>query len=126
MTPRSLFVIIMKVLGLFLLKDVIFSGLNVMNNIILETGSYYKYGYFGLWPSILSFLIYTSLFIILVFKPGVVIDKLKPDKDFYEEQFTMNMDHFIVLRITVIAVGLYLLVDSAPDLCKDVIPYYQA
>ena len=126
MTPRSLFVIIIKILGIFMLKDVIFSGLNVLNNALAENAGYYKYGYLSLWPSLLSFLIYISFFIILIFKPDVIINKLKLDKDFYEEQFSMNMDNFIILRIAIIVAGLYLLVDSVPNLCKDTIAYYQA
>lgn len=126
MTPRSLFVIIIKVLGIYMLKEVIFSGVNVFNNIFIETTGYYKYGYFGLWPSVLAFIIYISLFILLIFKSEVIIDKLRLDKDFYEEQFSLSMDNFMVLRIGIIVAGLFLLIDSVPNLCKDVIAYYQA
>ena len=109
-----------------MLKEVIISGMNVFNNIVVETSGYYKYGYWGLWPSTLAFIIYLSLFILLIFKSEIIIDKLKLDKGFYEEQFTMEMDVFMILRISVIAAGLILLINSVPDLCKDVIAYYQA
>jgi len=125
MTPRSLFVIILKILGLFMLKDILFSGLNILNNILVETGGYYKYGYLSLIPSLISFLIYVFLFIVLVFKPEAVINRMKLTHDFYEEQFSLNMDKVIVIRIALISTGLYLIVDSTPDLCKDLIAYYQ-
>jgi hypothetical protein len=109
-----------------MLKELIFSGLNLLNNIVVQSGGYYRYGYLGLWPSALAFVVYCSLFYLLIFRPGIIIDRLKLDKDFYEEQFTFSMDRLLVMRMSFIIVGMYLLVDAVPVLCKDLIAYYQA
>ena len=76
-------------------------------------------------PAILSFVLYLSIFLLLIFKSEVILDKLKLDAGFYEEQFSMIMDNFMIFRIAIIVVGLYLLVDTVPLLCKDIVGYYQ-
>ena len=82
MTPRSLFVIIVKILGFFMLKEVIFSSVNLINGILFVRASYGEYGRLSLVPAILSFVLYLSIFLLLIFKSEVILDKLKLDAGF--------------------------------------------
>jgi len=113
-------------MGILMLREVIFSGVNLFNNILAGNSGYYRFGFLSLWPSALAFVIYCVIFFMLLFKTSVVIDKLRLDQDFYNEQFALEMDSVVVLRTGIMAAGIYLLVDSAPSLCKDIIAYYQA
>lgn len=125
MTPRSLFVIIVKVLGIFMLKDVILNCSQLIFHLVRLMSASYE-GYADLVSILISLILNFAIFYLFVFRPDIVISKLKLEKQFYEEQFMMSMDKYVMINIAVIVAGLFLLADGIPNLIKYLVVYYQS
>ncbi len=122
MTPRSLFVIILKVIGIIMLKQAFTDGRDLVFHIMRYLSAAYE-GYtnivgFGVFVIIDLLLVY-----LLLFRPTLVIDRLKLHQGFYEEQFSLNMDKTMVMNIAMIICGLYLIIDNLPELFKYLVRY---
>lgn len=111
MTKRDLFIVIIRVIGLFLLLSNIFS---VVPSLI----SYSVYSTWqGLSLSIAVALIIIGLFIILVQKADRTVDWLKLDKGFDDERIEMsNLNEKNLLTLAILLFGGYLIVTSFPSI----------
>lgn len=126
-TPRSLFNIILKIFGLFFLKEIITELLDTVYSILQY--SRFSDDSFPISFSIFSLLVlglYTFLAIQLLFKSNQVIDMLKLDKGFVENEFSFDQPQenrialttTEILNIALIVIGGYLLVDQIPHFCN--------
>ncbi|HEY4195329.1 MAG TPA: hypothetical protein VGM63_07325 [Mucilaginibacter sp.] len=129
MTPRSLFVIIVKIIGIYLI-------VSAATIIPQWTITIYDFApQFGKdnaqsFLSAAFFLLLTAVFYILIlrycfFKTDWIIDKLHLDKGFSEEKFEINIHRSTVLKIAVIVIGGVMAIDSLPLFCKQVFSYIQ-
>lgn len=127
LTPRSLFNIVLKIFGLFFLREII-------NEIPATFTLFVRYfsvsdlqtsiGMLIMSLLILSF--YTALVLLLLFKSNSLIDWLKLDKGFFEDEFSfeqpqenkISLTTSEILTIALIITGGYILVDKIPDFCK--------
>jgi hypothetical protein len=126
MTPRSLFTIILRVLGLFFLRDFLamvpqlLSVLLLLNNPDhISDPSWY------LISSILTLLIYGAVVYFLIFRSGFLIDKLKLDKGFDQETIPLNIHRSTILGISIIVIGGLMAVNEIPNFCRQLYSYYQ-
>lgn len=126
MTPRSLFNIILKVLGILLIKDalVVLPQLFSVFYIIVQPGGVTE-GIFMLLTVLATLLIYWFIFYYLVFKSELIIDQLHLDKGFTEESFSMQLHRSSILTIACIVIGGLLIVDGIPQLCRDIASFFQ-
>ncbi len=132
-TPGSLFNIILKIFGLFFLREII--------NAIPDTFSVFIqfFAVSELTPSLgmlivslLILLFYTFLALQLLFKTNNIIDVLKLDKGFQEHEFNFeeqdqnkySLPMASILTIALIITGGYILVDEIPDFCKQVYLFF--
>ncbi len=125
MTPRSLFVILIKIMGLFLITNIFDATIGLVLSVVSLTTVMNSSGLEYMYTSLFSLIIYAFLFSVFVFKPQVIIDRLKLDHGFYEEQFSMNMDKGIVVRIAIISVGIFFFIENIPGLCRQLTIVYQ-
>ena len=127
MTPRSLFTIIIKVLGIWL-------GLSSL----AVLGAFFPALFFAVNGGggeddvllmVFLLLLGLSVFIFVLwlclFKTGWIIDKLSLDKHFREEHLNLNLDSFTVLSIACIITGGVMVIDTLPDLCRQLFIYLQ-
>jgi hypothetical protein len=126
MTPRSLFNIIIKILGIFFIKDFL-----VMLSQSLSTVSYFMTGgYQGAFMAtivglLLMVLTYGAISYLLIFKTAMIIDKLQLDKGFDVESIQLNIHRSTVLSIALIVIGGYIIADEIPGFIKELIFYFQ-
>jgi hypothetical protein len=129
MTPRSLFAIIIKIIGIYL----VFEAMAFLPQLI---STIYQYGRM-MNESSQQDMLGTGFFLLLavgtyliilrycLFKTDWLIDKLHLDRGFTEEKFEINIHRSTVLKIAVIVIGSLMIIDSLPLLCKQAFSYTQ-
>ena len=122
MTPRSLFNIILKVIGIFFIRNILITASNIIPAAVeINKEEFRDFGILNLVILLLEFSVYLLLTYILLFKTNRVIDKLKLDQGFQQETFTLNIDRSTVLRITIVVLGGLIIVESIPALIQEII-----
>jgi len=126
MTPRSFFIILIKLFGVYLIWEafVVFFSLIPTIELAAQTeGS--EYLYLTLLLSALTIGLLILIIRTCLYQPDRIINKLSLDKGFTEEKFDINPHRSTVLSIAIIITGLLLLVNSLPVLCQQFIVYIQ-
>jgi hypothetical protein len=126
MTPRSLFNIVLKIIGILFIRNILDTIPQFILNIVglMQFDSSGQ----GIWMpifTILSCAVYVCAAYYFIFRTNYVIDKLKLDKNFSEENFPLNIHRSTVLSIAIIIIGGLLIADSIPLLCRYVYVYFQ-
>jgi len=126
MTPKSLFIIILKVFALFLIKDILmfvpqmFPVITMMNpndNLSMFLGP--------LITAIALFIIYIILIWLLLFKPAAIIRSLGLEKGFEQDRMTININSGAILTVAIFVISGLVLINEIPELVKQVLNYYQ-
>jgi hypothetical protein len=128
MTPRTFWMILIKILGVYLILE----SLTLIIPFITETLFLTRQQDSS--PSyldvLLGFLITGGLYFLairyFIFRTEVIVDKLHLDKGFTEEKFEINIHRSTVLKISVIVIGAIIIADSLPLLCRQVFFFFQA
>ena len=126
MTPRNLFNIILKALGVFFIKDIIATVPQLISTILYLTKSETQDE--ALWTLIFTVLIlgiYIGISYWLIFRTHWIIDKLRLDQGFNQEVFTFNIALPSVLTIALIVTGAFILTTEIPNLCRYLFSYFQ-
>jgi hypothetical protein len=119
MSIKTLFSIIVKIIGILFIQNII-SSLYAMSSIFVMYNANQK-----TWPvfdilsaSFVGLLLYILLSWLFIFKTGYVINLLKLEEGFDEELLPLNIHQSTVLKIAVIVVGGYMLASSIPDVAR--------
>jgi hypothetical protein len=126
MTPRSLFNVILKILGIFFIKDFLESMSQLFAVFSLTEKP-------GAMPEVLWILAATigillaELFFcwLLVFKTDWIIKVLKLERGFNQETIPLNMHHSTILSISIIVIGGWLVSNEIPNFCRQLFVYFQ-
>lgn len=128
MNIRTFWTLFLKILGIWL----ILSGLTVFAQFISAFsffGNNQQDNFFAaiyiIGLLLLTFGLYFVILKLLVFNSNWVIDKLKLDKGFQEENLDLNIKLKTVLSIATIVIGGLILVDALPMLCKQIFSFVQ-
>ncbi len=123
MTPKNLFLAVLKVLGIFFIKDIVeaipqaFSGFLFLNGPSADgTIGLFIYG-------ILILAVYVVVSYLLIFKSEKIIHWLKLDHGFDQELFSFNLSLHAILLIALIVTGLFLIIIEVPSLFQQVYVY---
>lgn len=126
MTPRNLFNIILKIFGLFFLKEIILAIPQIVYLLLSFSNTDMKseeiYAIIGL---AVIFIVSTFFVILLIFKANIVIDKLKLDQGFNQESFSLNIVPSQILTIALIVISGIILITEIPNFCKQIFSYFQ-
>lgn len=126
MTIRSLFKIILKVIGLFFLKDTINLMINTLiqfyNGFIDNTLSMFSLSFAGNFCFLLTYCLISWL---LIFKTDIIINRLSLDSGFPEEQIQLKIHRSTVLRISIVIIGGLILIDNIPSLSREFFLYME-
>ncbi len=125
MTPGSLFNVILKIFGLFFLREIINTIPQWIPSLlfIAENVGIGK----GIWYFIITFVIlafYTFLVIILLFKSNYIVEKLRLDRGFNQEEFSWKISMDQTLTIALIIIGGIILFAEVPVLCGRIFAYF--
>lgn len=126
MTPRNLFIVILRILGIFFLRDLLAAIPQIITTILsmIGPGSLTE----DLWILLSSFLVlgvYALISYYLIFKPGLIIDKLQLDKGFDQETIPLDIHRSSILSIATIVIGGLILTDEIPNLFRQLFSYYE-
>jgi hypothetical protein len=129
MTPRDLFAIIIKIIGIYLVIEAfvflpqLISTIFQYRRMMTESSQadFLDGGFFMVFALGTYFLILRYC----LFKTDWIIDKLHLDRGFSEEKFEINIHRSTVLKIAVIVIGAVMVIDSLPLLCKQLFSYIQ-
>ena len=128
MTPRSLFTIILKILGLLMAVN----ALSYISQIFVYGFSFLSQTNYN-ESQILIIVTCLSLFFVFLYykilklmflKTDVVVDKLSLDKHFDEETFNFNINPKIMLKYSIITIGLVIFTYSVFDFFEEIINYF--
>lgn len=128
MAIKSFWIIILRVMGIWLLID----SLGVISQFfssvfLLFSGSDYRDP--GVIIAFIALLIvifiYFLCFRLFIFKPDWLIRKLNLEQDFDEEKLDFNIPRETVIRIACIVTGAILLTDSLPQLVYRLFGFFQ-
>jgi hypothetical protein len=125
MQPRTLFLIILKCLGIYLLKDTIEIAFQLISYLVY----YFKGDNTGLDLQTLIFsaaflALYIFICNILLFKTNWLITFLRLDKGFSEEKLDLNISMTTVLNIVLIITAALMLITEIPNFCKLIYEYF--
>jgi hypothetical protein len=130
MTPRSLWTILIKILGIYIILDSLtgipafLSTIISFRSMIQITGTtdvvLFQFGYYLVVIITYGFICWLSLF-----KTDWLIDKLILDKGYQDEKFEFTMHRSTILKITVMIIGAIMLTSGFPWLCRYTFAYFQ-
>ena len=125
MTPKSLFNIILKIIGIFFIKEALLILPSFVSAILsirstTDTGEIL----FDLILYLGVLLVYGAISYYLIFKTEWIIQKLKLENGFDESEFSLNIHRSTILRITVMVIGGLILADEIPNFCRQLYSYY--
>lgn len=125
MTPRTLFTIVVKIFGLFfvrdifqILTDIIPLAIRINPEELKETLT------IPVAMLILYILIYSIAAYYLLIRTDLVIDKLKLEKGFEDDTLNLVIHRSSILSIAVVLMGGYMIIDGIPTLLGQLKRYY--
>lgn len=126
MTAKNLFTIILKILGLYFIKDIVALVPQLLSVILyLTKGETISEAIWILLTTALTLAAYVLVAYVLIFKSDVVINKLKLDQGFDQDPIPLNIHRSTILSISVIVIGGLILIEEIPDFCRYVAAYFQ-
>jgi hypothetical protein len=127
MTPRSLFSIIIKVIGIYLIVESLFFIPSFIVAIFQQSRTMDGGSKTEIWEGNFFMLLVAAGYLLVIrfclFKTDWLIDKLYLDRGFREEKFELNIHRSTVLNIAVILFGAITIIDALPLFCKQVFAY---
>ena len=132
MTPRNLFNIILKLFGLFFIREIVIIIPQLISSISYFTksdsfgdGQFNSYGILSFILTLAIIAFYFFIIYQLLFKTNKIVDKLRLDQGFNQEEFSFNISTSLVLTIALIVTGAVILTNEIPNLCKNIFAYFQ-
>jgi len=131
MTPKNLFNIILKIFGLFFLREIIY----IIPQLISAISSFTKADDFGggqssmeilpLIVTLIAIAFYVFIIYQLLFNTNRIIDKLKLEQGFNQQEFSFNISTSLILTISLIVIGGVILTNEIPNFCRNIFSYFQ-
>jgi hypothetical protein len=125
MTARTLFSIILKIIGVLFIKDILLSIPQLLGlfTYTLSLRDDFPFGAIALF--ILSIGSYCLIAYWLIFRSEWIIEKLRLAEGFDVDPIRLNMHRSTVLSICLIVIGAMMIIHAVPLLVKEGISYYQ-
>jgi len=126
MRIRTLFNIILKILGIFFLKDIL--------AMIVQTATMLLYfaqsetideGVAGFISNSAILLFYLVVSYYLIFKTELILDRLKLTSGIEDETIDFTIHRSTILSISIIIIGGLIVTDEIPNFCRQLFDYFQ-
>lgn len=122
MTKRDFFRVLIKIFGLYSIILILFTV--IPNNISLIAFQLDIRVFVTIFASI---LISVGLFLVLLFRSDFVIDSLKLDKGFDDEQINLgNLTNESIFKLALLIIGGFLIIDYTPTLLFDLVNAFKS
>jgi hypothetical protein len=126
MTPRTLFTIIIKVIGIYLLFSIIESLPQLLETIFFYPNYDHDLKNYMLEDGgiILAVAAMTFLTWLCFYRTDYIIDKLSLDRHFPEEKIEINIHRSTVLTLAIIIAGCLIFINAIPPFLEEVFEYF--
>ena len=125
MTARSLFDIVLKVLGIYFIKDIILTVPSLFG-ILYSIGDDDISGTIStLLISLFTLLVYSVVAYTMIFRSGWVMEKLKLLEKVPEDPIPLNIHRSTVVSIVILLLAIYLIAQAIPLLIRELTKWYQ-
>jgi hypothetical protein len=124
MTARDLFIIILKVFGIFLIKDLVISIVTTLSVLPQAFSAISDFGSVYGFLLLLSVGVYAALVYLLLFRAPMLVSKLGLAEDLTEGPLHFKLHRSAVLNIAFIVTGLVILVLAVPELVRQLLQWY--
>lgn len=125
MTAKDLFTIILKIFGIYLIKDVIVALPPVLK-FFLEIFQFdFDVAVFSLVVSLISLAINVIIVYFLLFKTDLIISKLNLTSDLSHNPLTLSVHRSVIYKIAIIVSGIIILVFAIPNLFRCIYFWYE-
>ncbi|MEO6719285.1 MAG: hypothetical protein ABIN67_02925 [Ferruginibacter sp.] len=125
MTLKSLFSIILKVIGIFFIKNVVEIIPQIISIFFYLNSETYGEAIWMLISSGVTLGAYLIIINYLLFRTETVISKLNLESELENETITFKLHRSAILSISIIIIGGLLLAEEIPNFCKEMILYFQ-
>ena len=126
MAPRSLFNLILKVIGIFFIRDVLEALSHTISAIVyIPQYSSAREAFFNVAVSLPLLVLYALLAWFFIFRSEKIIGLLRLDKNFQDNAVSINVERHMLLTAAVIVAGAWLLVNEIPEFFRHAVYYYQ-
>lgn len=123
MTPKTLFTIILKIFGLWLILSLILFIPTLFSIIPFMFQNDTTTLYLLVLVAIISIGIYVLIIWLLLFKTSLIINKLSLDKQFEQQTIDINISQKTVIQISIIIIGGLLIIKHIPLFISEIITY---
>lgn len=124
MSPRTLFNIILKVMGIYFIKEVLLLLPQLLSSFALLNQGLGTQGWFILFSVIITLAVYSLVIFYLVLDTDAVIDRFELLKGVEEENLSINVHRSTVLTIVILLVGIVLVVTILPYFLQSAYNYF--
>jgi len=118
MTPKSLFNIILKTLGIFFIKDILEAVPTLVSSIFAFTNADAETGLYTLFFTLLMVGVYMLVSFYLIFRTNQLIEFFKLDSGFNEDSLSFTVSSNVILRVAIIVTAAFILTNEIPELCR--------
>jgi hypothetical protein len=124
MSLHTFWIFILKAIGLYFLVEAI--TLLPQSILILYTNSLFENQILAISVVLLTVLAFYLLIKFLIFNPGIIIEKLKLDRGYQQENINMELNSKQLIHVCVIIFGAIQLINGFPELCREIYYYVQS
>ena len=125
MKAKDLFTIILKIFGIYLIKDVIISVPPILYAFysILQLSA--DVAVFSVFFAILTLAFYCGMVYLLIFRTNWVISKLQLTSNLRDEPLLVNLHRSSIYTIAIIVSGIVILVFAIPQFVHEFYVWYE-
>lgn len=128
MTLKTLFTIILKIIGIFFIKDVVNVLMQSVGSLwLLFSMSSYSGNASSVFVLMLNFVLliqYGLLSYLFIFKTDAIIRILKLDEGFDDKTVSINVHRSTILSISIIVIGGYIVATELPNVVNQLINFF--
>lgn len=126
MAPRSIFNLILKVIGIFFLRDILEAFSHTVSAILyIPQYTSAREAFFNVAVSLPPLILYTLIAWLLIFRTEKIINMLGLDKNFPDKTLTVSLERHMLLTGAVIIGGAWVLINEIPEFFRHAVYYYQ-
>ncbi|MDR3695772.1 hypothetical protein [Mucilaginibacter sp.] len=125
MTPRSLWIIILKIFGIYLVLQIYYPLVQLISSVFMAFNQPLDNNWLTISFLFFAISIYLFMIIAFLFRTDWLIGILKLDNSIKEEKLEINVHRSTVLKIVIMLAGIAMFADSLPLFLKELYSYYQ-
>jgi hypothetical protein len=124
MSPRTLFTIVLKVIGIYFIKEVLLLLPQLLSSFAFLNQGLGSQGWFILFSAIITLAVYTLVIFYLVLDTDAVINKFELLKGIEEENLSISVHRSTVLAIVILLIGIVMIVTILPYFLQAAYNYF--